>query len=53
MLDNERNLPHKAQRELGPGERPIDAFEWLERELLDIDRLITKELERLSRNNSG
>lgn len=51
MLDNERNLPHKAQRELGPGEEPNDAFLWLIRELSDIDQMISRELNNLADNN--
>lgn len=31
-----------ASRELGPGEQPIDALKWLERELTEVDRLISK-----------
>ena len=34
-----------ARRELAPGELPRDALEWLARELIDIDRLITEALE--------
>lgn len=35
-----------ASRSLGPGEEPLDALKWLQRELQEIDRLITRELER-------
>ena len=52
MSGAERDPPRKAQRELGPGELPTDALDWLERELNEIDRLISKELNRLSDNNT-
>ena len=35
-----------ASRSLGPGEEPLDALSWLERELEEIDRQIARELER-------
>lgn len=37
-----------AERDLGPGEVPADALAWLERELTEIDRLISEAL-----NNPG
>lgn len=46
----------KAQWKLGPGEMPTDALARVERELLEIDRLISAELQRFdqaSRNDSG
>lgn len=34
-------------RKLAPGEKPTDALEWVEKELSEIDRLITAEMERI------
>lgn len=48
----EMKKQESARRSLGPGENPRDALNWLQRELKEIDRLISSELERV-RSKSG
>ena len=49
MTKRQDATPRSARRFLGPGEQPLDARNWVERDLEEIDRLIT---EALVRNNS-
>ena len=52
-MDIDKRKARFVLHELEPGESPRDALNWVQQELSRIDRLISEELAKSPKNNSG
>lgn len=51
-MDGDKPKTRIVLHDLAPGEGPRDALKWVERELSEIDRLISEALKKTPENNS-